>query len=73
MKKYINGKQCTLAWYVDDNKASHFDSRVIDDLLGTIKTHLGKIKITRGKKHTFLGMNIQITEDKKIKSRWKIN
>ena len=34
--------------------------------MDTIKTHFGEIKITRGKKHTFLGMNIQITEDKKI-------
>ena len=47
--KNINGKQCTVAWYVDDNKASHVDSRVIDDLLGTIKTHFVEIKITRGK------------------------
>ena len=37
--KNINGKQCTVAWYIDDNKASHVDSRVIDDLLDTIKTH----------------------------------
>ena len=56
-------KKCTVAWYVDDNEASHVDSRVIDDFLDTIKTHLGEIKITRGKKHTFLGMNLQITED----------
>ena len=31
--KNINGKQCTVVWYVDDNKASHVDSRVIDNLL----------------------------------------
>ena len=66
MNKNINGKQCTVEWYVDDNKASHVNSRVIDDLLDTIKTHFGEIKITRGKKHTFMGVNIQITEDKKI-------
>ena len=64
--KNINVKQCTVSWYVDDKKASHVDSRVIDDHLDTIKTHFGEIKITRGKKHTFLDMNIQITEDKKI-------
>ena len=65
-KKNINGKQCTVAWYIDNNKASHVDSRFIDDLLDTIKTHFGEIKITKGKKNTFLVMNIQITEDKKI-------
>ena len=64
--KNINRKQFTVAWYVDNNKASRVDSRVIDDLLDTIRTHFGEIKITREKKHTFLGMNIQITEDKKI-------
>ena len=63
--KNINEKQCTVVWYVDDNKASHVDSRVIDNLLDIIKTHFGEIKITRGKKHTFLGMNLRITEDKK--------
>ena len=64
--KNINGKKCTVACYVYDNKTSHLDSIVIDNLLDTIKTHFGEIKITRGKKHTFLGMNIQITEDTKI-------
>ena len=64
--KNVNGKQCTVAWYVDDDKASRVESRVIDDLWDIIKTHFGEIKITRGKKHTFLGMNLRITEDKKI-------
>ena len=58
--KNINGKQCTVAGYVDYNKASHVDSRVIGDLLDIIKTHFGEIKITRGKKHTFLGMNLLV-------------
>ena len=52
--------------YVDNNKASHVDSRVIEDLLEIIKTYFGEIKITRAKKHTLLGMNLRITEDKKI-------
>ena len=25
----INGKQCTIAWYVDDNKIFHVDSKVV--------------------------------------------
>ena len=66
--KNINGKQCTVAWYVDDNKASHVDSRFIDDLLDTIKTHFGEIKIMRGKKHTFLGMNIHVGRQLKARS-----
>ena len=64
--KNVNRKQCTVAWYVENNKTSHVDSRVIDNLLDIIKTHFGEITITRGKKHTFLGMNLRITEDKKL-------
>ena len=59
----FSGKKFTGVWYVDYNKASHVDSIVIDDLLDIIKTHFGEIKITRGKKHTFLGMNLRIIED----------
>ena len=64
--KNVNVKQCTVACYLDNNKASHVDSRVIDELLNIIKTHIGVIKIRRGKKRTFLGMNPRITEHKKI-------
>ena len=53
-------------WYVDDNKASHVDSKVIYNLLEIIKIHFGEITIIRGKKHTFLGMNIKMTEKNKI-------
>ena len=51
--------------YVEDNKVSHVDSKVLDNILETTKKSFGEITITRGKKHTFLGMNLQITEDKK--------
>ena len=27
--KDINGKQCTIAWYVDDNKVSHVEQDLI--------------------------------------------
>ena len=53
-------------WYVDDNKASHVDSKVIYNLLEIIKIHFGEITIIKGKKHTFLGMNIKMTENNEI-------
>ena len=28
--KMIEGKQCTILWYVDDNKISHISSQVVD-------------------------------------------
>eukprot|EP00957_Ditylum_brightwellii_P090283 6875761-Ditylum_brightwellii.AAC.1 len=61
----INGKQCTLTWYVDDNKLSHVDSKVVDDILEKITEHFGELTRTRGDEHTFLGMKLKI-KDKKI-------
>ena len=64
--KTINGKQCTVAWYVDDNFVSHVEKKVVDDILDKMKEKFGDLKITRGKKHTFLGINFEFTDDKKL-------
>ena len=56
--KIINGKQCTIAWYVDDNKISHNDPRVVTEVLNAIKEHFGELVISRGNKHDLLGMKI---------------
>ena len=58
--KQINGRQCTVAWYVDDNKVSHMDSSVVTNILGLIESKFGKLSITRGKDHEYLGMNIKL-------------
>ena len=39
----LNGKQCTIAWYVDDSMTSHNDSTVVDMVM---------------KRHEFLGIKI---------------
>ena len=31
--KIINGKQCTIVWYVDDNKISHADPEVVTEIM----------------------------------------
>jgi Ca2+-binding EF-hand superfamily protein len=64
--KQINGKQCTICWYVDDNKISHMDQEVIDEVINKLKPHFGKLTITRGDTHTFLGMDIKIRNDGKF-------
>ena len=56
--KMIKGKQCTIAWYVDDNKISHNDPRVVTEVLDAIKEHFGELVISRGNKHDLLGMKI---------------
>ena len=58
--KMINGKQCTIAWYVDDNKLSHVDPQVVTDVLNTVKEHFGELVISRGEEHDLLGMKIKI-------------
>jgi hypothetical protein len=61
--KDVNGKQCTIVWYVDDNKLSHVDPQVNTDIIECIKAHYGELVISRGKEHNFLGMKIQFNDD----------
>jgi len=44
----------TIQWYVDNNKVSHVDPKVNDDIIKKIKEHFGKLTITRGKNTSFL-------------------
>ena len=39
--KVINGSQCTVCWYVDDNKVSHVDDDVIDMVVDKIEAKFG--------------------------------
>ena len=56
---------------MDDNKLSHVDVKVMDSVLNTIEKHFGKLVITRGKTHNFLGMKIKITKEKMIEISMK--
>ena len=61
VNKVVNGKHFTLVWYMDNNIVSHMEARVVEDLINDLKKHFGELVVTRGNKHTFLGMNINIT------------
>jgi hypothetical protein len=61
--KMINGKQSTIAWYVDDNKISHEDPKVNSETVRIIEETFGKMTVTRGKKHVFLGMNVTYNDN----------
>ena len=65
--KEIEGKQCTIAWYVDNNKLLHENQKVNDEILKIMSAHFGDLKITRGKKNTFLGTNFCFTDDKNLR------
>ena len=60
----INGTQCTIAWYVDDTKISHADPEVVTSIISKIEERFGKMTVTRGKEHVFLGMRIRYTEQR---------
>ena len=69
--KLINGKQCTIVFYVDDNKISHVDPNVVTDVIDILKGHFGELTVTRGKKHNFLGMDITFNKDKTVSIEMK--
>jgi hypothetical protein len=63
--KIIEGTpQCTIVWYVDDNKISHVNPAVVTYIIGKIEERFGKMTVTRGRDHTFLGMNFVLTQIK---------
>ena len=65
--KMIEGKQCTLAFYVDDNKLSNVSSKVVDGVLNTIEGHFPSLVVIKyGKRLNFLGMEIEFIGDKKV-------
>ena len=39
--KIIDGKQCTIVWYVDDNNISHTDEKVVSNILDKLRNILG--------------------------------
>jgi Reverse transcriptase (RNA-dependent DNA polymerase). len=56
----IDGSTCTICWYVDDNKISHKDPAVVTQVIEAIEEKFGKIKVSRGTNHEFLGMKITL-------------
>jgi hypothetical protein len=61
--KTIEGKQCTIIWYVDDTKISHVDNKHVSFVINKIEERFGEMTVTRGKEQLFLGMNIDFHED----------
>ena len=57
--KMIQSKQCTIVWYVDDFKISHARRTVVDNVISTIERHYDKMAVTRGRKHSYVGIDIE--------------
>ena len=69
--KMIEGSQCTIVWYVDDNKISHVSSRVVDQIITELEKKFGKMTVKRGKEHVFVGMSITFIGDGRVQLTMK--
>ena len=58
--KEINGHQCTIAWYVDDNKVSHKDPLLVTNIFNLVESKFGKLTVIKGNRHEYLGMDIKL-------------
>jgi hypothetical protein len=63
----INGSKRTITWYVDNNKISHVDPDVVTAIILKIEERFGKMTVTRGKEHVFLGMKFVFKENETVK------
>jgi len=64
--KFITGKQCTIAWYVDNNILSHVETSVVDSVIDTIEGYFPGLVVERGKDLNFLGMEISFLTKGKL-------
>ena len=70
--KIIDGKQHTLTWHADDVKASHVDPKMNAEFAEWAENtygsdELGHAKVTRGKRHDYLGMILDYNDNEKLK------
>ena len=71
INKIVSGKQCTVAWYVNDIKMSHKTKQVLEDLLALLNNEFGKEApslLPKGRYMITLGMVIDYTAPGKVKS-----
>ena len=70
VNKMIDGKQCRVAWHVDDLKLSRVDPEVNTNIIELIDDEIGKeapATVTRGKVHDYIGMRLDCTKKGKVK------
>jgi hypothetical protein len=73
--KIIKGKQMTIAFHVDDCKLSHKDTKEMDKMIQWLREEYesifedgsGKMTVSWGKIHTYLGMTLDYTTPGQVK------
>ena len=69
VNKYINGKQCTIGWHVDDLKISHVEEEVVEGIITALNNKYGNespITVHRGPIQEYLGMTINYSLKGKV-------
>ena len=64
VNKMIEGKQCTIAWYINDIKMLHAQQEVLEGLLTSLNEEFSKeapLTVTQRKVHDYLGMTFDYT------------
>ena len=62
--KEIDGKQCTIIWYVENLKVSHMYIEVVRDIFKLIDSKFeGDLDITIENNYVYLGMDITFTDE----------
>jgi len=64
--RVVNGKKCTITWYVNDLKISHVEYFVVDDVIKAIESYFRNTAVTRGLTHKYAGIEIEFTGDGKV-------
>jgi hypothetical protein len=73
--KMIEGKQCTICFHVDDCKISHVSEKVVNQTIEWLRKDYenifedssGKMKVSRGNIHKYLGMTLDFTAKGQVK------
>ena len=61
VNKVIDGKQCTIAWHVDDCVVTHVDKSVLGEFTKTMINKFGDMSINKTSTHDFLRIKISFT------------
>ena len=64
--KMVNGKQCTVLWYVDDVKVSHVEESVVKSVITKLENEFGSVNPTYGNEQEYLGMKLKIDDNRKL-------
>jgi DNA-directed RNA polymerase beta' subunit len=66
-KKWVEGSQMTIVWQVDDMKVSHANANIVTHLTKYTKgIYVDEIPIKCGKKHTYVGMDLNLSNDREV-------